>query len=127
MVMVVDARECPLLAYFLSCDFITQAAIPFDPHQLYLVMAFTYQLSICLLAVSAVGAVLDGTKFPRPPLTRLKARHFSGRVELPTGLISELMTKEEKAVQNGLVRSKRDDGDNCGFDKSDELEISPVS
>lgn len=94
-------------------------------------MAVVCRLLLCLLTASLAGAVLDGAKFPRPSLTRLKSRQQSTRVEFPSGLLKrheENMEKYLNAVGEGsLVRRKRDDGGNCGFDDSNELEISPVS
>ena len=92
-------------------------------------MALVCHLILCLLTVSIAGAVLDGAKFPRPSLTRLKSTQQGVRVEFPSGglLKRHEETSLKAVVENSLVRRKRDGGGNCGFDDSNELEISPVS
>ena len=88
------------------------------------------RLLLCVVAVSAVGAVLDGTKLFKETRTRLKSSKV--RLELPHHVLTQLKTTGE--LQNftpwspysPLERSKRDDN-SCGFDTTTELEISPVS
>ena len=82
---------------------------------------------VCLLAVSLVEAVLDGTKAFRDTRTHLKSSR--GRVTFPNALLENVKVNglSPQLTQNRpSARSKRDSG-SCGFEASVELEVSPVS
>ena len=97
-------------------------------HRSFLCFEMDCRIYLCLVAVSAVGAVLDGTKLFRETRTRLKSSKPS--IELPTGVLAQLKRNKEvyftrQSQYSTLERSRREDK-SCGFDTSVELEISPV-
>ena len=92
----------------------------------------TFRLFVCVLAVTVVGAVLDGSKVYKQSHTRLKTSSKAHHMELPSSVLSQFKANAHGdvhiplALETVLARSRRD-GETCGFDASIELEISPVS
>lgn len=81
----------------------------------------------CLLAVSLVDAILDGTKLFKETRTHLKTP--KARVAIPSSVLEQLKAHGdvENFMEQSLLSRSRRDSDSCGFNADVELEISPVS
>lgn len=81
-----------------------------------------YRYLLLLVVASTVNAILDGTKVFKE--TRTKFKRSAQRFSLPSGLLNQMKTNGGY-LASSTIRTKRHD-ENCGFDSSNELEISPV-